>query len=57
VRHEANATAAGDIPDNQVFLVFKNSTAGYSMKYPKGWARQGSGKRVTFRKIRDGVAP
>jgi hypothetical protein len=46
---EANATAAGDIPDNQVFLVFKNGAAGYSMKYPEGWAQQGSAKRVTFR--------
>jgi hypothetical protein len=46
---EANATAAGDIPDNQVFLVFKNGAASYSMKYPEGWAQQGSGKRVTFR--------
>jgi len=46
---EANATAAGDIPDNQVFLVFRNGAAGYSMKYPEGWAQQGSGKRVTFR--------
>jgi len=46
---EANATAAGDIPDNQVFLVFRNRAAGYSMKYPEGWAQQGAGKRVTFR--------
>jgi hypothetical protein len=46
---EANATAAGDIPDNQVFLVFRNGAAGYSMKYPEGWAQQGSGKHVTFR--------
>ena len=46
---EANATAAGDIPDNQVFLVFKNGAAGYSMKYPEGWAQQGLGKHVTFR--------
>jgi len=45
---EANSAAAGDIPDNQVFLVFRNS-AGYSMKYPEGWAQQGSGDRVTFR--------
>ena len=49
MRHEANATAAGDIRDNQVFLVFRNGAAGYSMKYPEGWAQQGSGKRVTFR--------
>ena len=35
---EANSAAAGDIPDNQVFLVFVNHTARYSMKYPEGWA-------------------
>lgn len=46
---EANAAAAGDIPDNQVFLVFRNARTGYSMKYPEGWAQQGSGTRVTFR--------
>jgi hypothetical protein len=46
---EANQTAAGDIPDNQVFLVFHDTAAGYSMKYPEGWARQGSGDNVTFR--------
>jgi predicted small lipoprotein YifL len=45
---EATSAAAGDIPDNQVFLVFR-SAAGYSMKYPEGWAQQGSGDRVTFR--------
>src|SRR5947209_8359415 len=37
---EANSTAAGDIPDNQVFLVFVNHVARYSMKYPEGWAQQ-----------------
>ncbi|HZR91538.1 MAG TPA: hypothetical protein VFA44_03930 [Gaiellaceae bacterium] len=46
---EANATAAGDIPDNQVFLTFRNAAAGYSIEYPEGWAQQGSGDRVTFR--------
>jgi hypothetical protein len=45
---EANSAAAGDIPDNQVFLVFRNG-AGYSMKYPEGWPQQGSGDRVSFR--------
>ncbi len=45
---EATSAAAGDIPDNQVFLVFRNGL-GYSMKYPEGWAQQGSGDRVTFR--------
>ena len=46
---EANAAAAGDIPDNQVFLVFRNSRGGYSMKYPEGWAQRGAGKTVVFR--------
>jgi hypothetical protein len=46
---EANSAAAGDIPDNQVFIAFKDGGAGYSMKYPEGWAQQGSGGVVTFR--------
>ena len=46
---EAGSAATGDIPDNQVFLVFRNGAAGYSMKYPEGWAQQGSGRAVTFR--------
>ena len=46
---EANATAAGDIPDNQVFLTFHAGPASWSMKYPEGWAQRGSGGRVTFR--------
>jgi hypothetical protein len=46
---EAQAAATGDIPDNQVFLTFKNSAAGYTMKYPEGWAQQGAGGQVTIR--------
>ncbi len=46
---EVNAAAAGDIPDNQVFLVFRDARAGYSLKYPEGWAQQGSGGKVSFR--------
>jgi hypothetical protein len=45
---EAQSAAAGDIPDNQVFLTFRNTAAGYSMRYPEGWAQQGSDARVTF---------
>jgi len=45
---EANAAAAGDIPDNQVFLTFGNATAGYSIRYPEGWLQQGRGQKVTF---------
>ena len=43
------APPSGDIPDNQVFLVFRNAAAGYSMKYPEGWAQRGSGGSVVFR--------
>jgi hypothetical protein len=46
---EATTAAAGDIPDNQVFLVFQNDLARYSIKYPEGWAQQGSGNSVIFR--------
>ena len=46
---EAEQASAGDIPDNQVFLTFDNAKAGYSIKYPEGWAQQGDGDHVTFR--------
>jgi hypothetical protein len=45
---EAQSAAAGDIPDNQVFLTYRNAAEGYSMSYPEGWARRGSGSRVLF---------
>jgi hypothetical protein len=45
---EATAAAAGDIPDNQVFLTFHDSPAGYSISYPEGWAQQGTGPSVGF---------
>ena len=45
---EAASAAQGDIPDNQVFLRYKNPGAGYSIKYPEGWAQKGSGNLVTF---------
>ena len=46
---EAASAATGDIPDNQVFLVFHNNGAGYSIKYPEGWTQQGSPADVTFK--------
>lgn len=46
---EAESAATGDIPDNQTFLVFHDAPAGYSIRYPEGWARKGSGNHVTFR--------
>ena len=45
---EAHSTATGDIPDNQVFLVFTNRRAGYVMKYPEGWTQNGPAHRITF---------
>jgi len=45
---EAQSAAQGDIPDNQKFLRYKNPRAGYSIKYPEGWAQNGSGDLVTF---------
>ena len=38
----------GDIPDNQVFLLFSNAAAGYMIKYPEGWTQSGTGADVTF---------
>ena len=46
---EAQQTAAGDVPDNQVFITFCNNAERYAIKYPEGWARRGSAGRVTFR--------
>jgi hypothetical protein len=48
VPSEAQSAATGDIPDNQAFLTFHNSPAGYAIRYPEGWARQGSGADVSF---------
>jgi hypothetical protein len=46
---EAQSAATGDIPDNQVFLVFRNPAAGYAIKYPEGWTQIGAGNDVTFK--------
>lgn len=46
---EAESAATGDIPDNQAFLLYVNKPAGYSIRYPEGWARTGSGNDVTFK--------
>jgi len=45
---DAKSAATGEIPDNQVFLTFKNPAGGYSVLYPEGWARKGGGSRTTF---------
>jgi len=46
---EAQSAATGDIPDNQAFVVLTDPAAGYSIKYPEGWAQSGGGKRVVIR--------
>ncbi len=45
---DARSAATGDIPDNQVFLVYAGRSAGFSMKYPEGWTQSRSGHAVTF---------
>ena len=45
---EAKSAATGDIPDNQVYVLFANPSGGFSMKYPEGWAQSGSGRSVVF---------
>lgn len=44
---EVAATGAGDIPDNQVFVLYSGKSFG--MKFPEGWAQSGEGDSVTFR--------
>ena len=44
----SHAAAARDIPDNQVFLTFRDTAAGYSISFPEGWLQQGAGPNVTF---------
>ena len=46
---EARATAAGDIPDNQVFLIHRGGRPPYSIKYPEGWAVAAHGSTTVIR--------
>src|SRR5262249_36178326 len=46
---EANSPTPRDIPDNPVFITFRDPAGRYSLKYPEGWAQQGAGAKVTFR--------
>src|SRR5712692_1752959 len=40
--------AAGDIPDNQVYVAYRPPSGGFSVKVPEGWARTEAGGAVTF---------
>lgn len=46
---EARSAATGDVPDNQIFLTFHNPAAKYSIQYPEGWSRAGSGNETAFK--------
>jgi hypothetical protein len=48
VPSEELSAATGDIPDSQNFLLFNDPQAGYSIRYPEGWARKGAAGDVTF---------
>jgi hypothetical protein len=39
---------AGDIPDNQAFVVYSPPGSGYSVKVPEGWARTTAGGVTSF---------
>jgi hypothetical protein len=51
----AEISPAGDIPDNQVFVVFASSSGGYQLQVPEGWARTDNGTDVRFVSKLDGV--
>ena len=42
------AASPGDIPDNQVFVRYRTSGGGWSIKVPEGWARVKSTNAVMF---------
>jgi hypothetical protein len=42
-------TAAGDVPDNAVFLTYRDSTAGFSIQYVEGWQVTRDPAGVTIR--------
>ena len=62
---DATSAATGDIPDNQNFLTFSDKQAGFSIRYPEGWAQKATAGGVTFQdknnlvriKIGKGSAP
>jgi hypothetical protein len=45
---EAKSAATGDIPDNQIFLTYTSPSPRYTMLYPEGWARKGTGASTTI---------
>jgi hypothetical protein len=45
---DAKSAATGDIPDNQNFLVYKDTSAGFAIKYPEGWSQKKSPGGIDF---------
>jgi hypothetical protein len=39
---------AGDIPDNQAYVRYAPSGAGFSVRVPEGWSRSAAGRAVVF---------
>jgi hypothetical protein len=62
---DAKSAATGDIPDNQNFLVYRDSHAGFSIKYPEGWTQVKRAGGISFQdknnlvrvQVRKGAAP
>jgi hypothetical protein len=52
----AEKNPPGDIPDDQVFVSYTSSAAGYNLKVPEGWARSEKGSDVAFIDKFDGIA-
>jgi hypothetical protein len=46
----------GDIPDNLAFVTYSNTAGRYSLTYPEGWARSGSGTMIRFIDKLNGIA-
>ena len=46
----------GDIPDSQAFVIYQNTTGGYQLEVPEGWARATTRGNVTFVSKLDGVS-
>src|SRR3954464_6890107 len=45
---EQQAAATGDIPDNQVFLTFRDRALRISLRYPEGWTESRLATGVSF---------
>jgi hypothetical protein len=42
------ANPAGDIPDNQAFVAYRDASAGYTVSVPEGWSQRAEAGAVVF---------